>query len=236
MEAHADTLGTWELDPTVPQYFRGACCLKMKAYGWTVRVSDDGKTVTFVPQNMSFTFGCFTVPDYNAGMQVASWNDELSGYHFPGNSGDIRNPEYILRSIRDGNAKSFEASDPKSVTKIIFRQFLEGDKMRIEGPDNTFGFGMRRVGRKPSPPPLLATMEMVSPTTMTMDQHKASTALFPAATAPAAKPGYINITVPQGKKGGDILEDLANPKGGMSMMVLIPYNKKEGDVFEHFVG
>ena len=77
---------------------------------------------------------------------------------------------------------------------------------------------------------------MVTPTTMTMDMHKASSATIPIEMVPAAKPGYINITVPQGKTGGDILESFVNPKSGMSMMVLIPYDKKEGEVFEYFSG
>lgn len=100
---------------------------------------------------------------------------------------------------------------------------------------------MRRAGPTLSPPVLamwtavVTPTNMVSPTTMTMEQHNAS-ATVPVATAPAAKPEYVNITVPPGKTGGDILESFMNPKSGMSTMVLIPYDKKEGDVFEQFVG
>ena len=70
------------------------------------------------------------------------------------------------------------------------------DQMGIVHSRPAAYMGIRRVGPKPSPLHLLATgptpipME-ISPTTMTMDQHKASAAVFPAVvTAPAAKPGW----------------------------------------------
>ena len=33
-----------------------------------------------------------------------------------------------------------------------------------------------------------------------------------------------------------MMEDFVNPTTGMKMMVLIPFGKKEGDVFEQFTG
>jgi len=67
------------------------------------------------------------------------------------------------------------------------------------------------------------------PKAMFMETGARPTAIAPAPmTIVEARKGYINITVPIGKKGGDMME--------MKTMILIPFGKKEGDVFEQFTG
>ncbi|GMH67909.1 hypothetical protein TrLO_g3037 [Triparma laevis f. longispina] len=246
MEAYVVCIGTWELDPTRPSSI-GGCgnwCLKFTDYRYTVSMSNDGRNVTMNLERMTLTcLSCLPLAKYTEGTQVvtvATWDDEQNGYHFPGHSGDVHHPEYILRSTSQG---VFTASDPMSGKEICSHSYEGPDKLRLEGPE--FVICMRRVGPRPSPPVMALGTAAVSPTTMKMEEHNASATVPVAAapvvtahvvTAPAAKPGYINITVPPGKSGGDILESFVNPKSGMPIMVLIPYDKKEGDVFEQFVG
>jgi len=65
------------------------------------------------------------------------------------------------------------------------------------------------------------------PKAMFMETGARPTAIAPAPmTIVEARQGYINITVPIGKKGGDMME--------MKTMILIPFGKKEGDVFRYY--
>ncbi|GMH56097.1 hypothetical protein TrLO_g7688 [Triparma laevis f. longispina] len=211
MDAHVVLMGTWELDPTRNSSIAACGYLKFTHYKYTVSMSNDGRNVTMNPQGMIMTMcSCFPIPEYKEGTQIATWDDEHSAYHFPGNPGDGQSPEYMLRSPSQG---VFTGSDPRS-GKEIFSYILEGsDKLRIEGPGGqrraqgqsrpAFVLCMRRAGPTLSPPALamwtavVTPTNMVSPTTMTMEQHNAS-ATVPVATAPAAKPEYVNITVPPG--------------------------------------
>lgn len=253
MEAYYFLLGTWELDPTRPSISGAGGFVKFTHYRFTTSVSEDGRNVTLTPEGMKITLCCcFPIPEYKEGTQVGKWDDEQQGYHFPGHPGDDQSPEYIMRETGQGVFKAF---GPES-GKEIMTQSLEGsDKMRIEGPKRGDGrqknagfvLCMRRVGPRPSPPVLSTDMStvttavvtpatMVSPTAMTIKQHGKSAEVDAGAMAGNPRPGCIYVTVPAGKKGGDIMEDFLNPKSGMPMMVLIPFNKKEGDVFEQFVG
>ena len=121
-------------------------------------------------------------------------------------------------------------------TTIVTKTRVVGDKMTVvrseTSPFTSNNFEndqimsrmcVKRGGRE------VEILETHPPKAMFMETGARPTAIAPAPmTIVEARQGYINITVPIGKKGGDMME--------MKTMILIPFGKKEGDVFEQFTG